>query len=83
MVCSFFLGGGGISFWSFGRGSLLLWIDNTRDDVSIALLLDELASMDSNNFPGNVGVGEREGRVYSTLVRTRNYSMSHGIGKSL
>lgn len=33
------------------------------DDVQIEFLLQELALMDSNNFVGNVGVGEREGRV--------------------
>lgn len=28
------------------------------------------------------GVGEREGRVYSSLVANRHYGMSHGIGRS-
>lgn len=28
------------------------------------------------------GVGEREGRVYSTLVAQRHYGFSHGVGKS-
>src|SRR4051812_45446509 len=30
----------------------------------------------------NVGVGEREGRVYSELVRRRHYGLAHGIGRS-
>lgn len=29
--------------------------------------------MDSNNFLGNCGVGEREGRVVSGLVARRHY----------
>ena len=29
-----------------------------------------------------VGVGEREGRVFSNLVLRRHYGMSHGIGRS-
>jgi O-phospho-L-seryl-tRNASec:L-selenocysteinyl-tRNA synthase len=37
--------------------------------------------MDSNNFPTNIGVGEREGRVYSPLVQKRNYFFTHGIGR--
>ncbi|XP_076043395.1 sec synthetase isoform X3 [Oratosquilla oratoria] len=35
------------------------------DDATIELLIDNLALMDSNNFPHNCGVGEREARVYS------------------
>lgn len=38
--------------------------------------------MDSNNFPGNVGVGEREARVACALVARRHYRMAHGIGRS-
>eukprot|EP00299_Pterocystis_sp_00344_P014827 c7372_g1_i1.p1 GENE.c7372_g1_i1~~c7372_g1_i1.p1 ORF type:complete len:388 (-),score=72.85 c7372_g1_i1:360-1352(-) len=38
--------------------------------------------MDSNNFMGNVGVGEREGRVFSSLIRSRHFSLAHGIGRS-
>jgi O-phospho-L-seryl-tRNASec:L-selenocysteinyl-tRNA synthase len=38
--------------------------------------------MDSNNFTGNCGVGEREGRVYSKLVSQRHFGFSHGIGRS-
>uniref|UniRef100_A0A8C8BY63 O-phosphoseryl-tRNA(Sec) selenium transferase n=1 Tax=Oncorhynchus tshawytscha TaxID=74940 RepID=A0A8C8BY63_ONCTS len=51
----------------------------------IRQLLDqqnELAVMDSNNFFGNCGVGEREGRVASSLVARRHYRLIHGIGRS-
>ena len=52
------------------------------DDSTIEYMVQELSVMDSNNFPGNVGVGEREGRVYSSLVARRHYGLSHGIGRS-
>ena len=42
----------------------------------------DLALMDSNNFGGNAGVGEREGRVACSLVRRRNFGLAHGIGRS-
>lgn len=38
--------------------------------------------MDSNNFIDNVGVGEREARVFSPLVSRRHYRLAHGIGRS-
>lgn len=38
--------------------------------------------MDSNNFLDNVGVGEREARVASTLVARRHYGLAHGVGRS-
>lgn len=31
---------------------------------------------------GNVGAGEREARVFCTLVRNRHFGLSHGIGRS-
>ncbi|KAA0723950.1 O-phosphoseryl-tRNA(Sec) selenium transferase [Triplophysa tibetana] len=52
------------------------------DESTIELLLSELAIMDSNNFLGNCGVGEREGRVASSLVSRRHYRLIHGIGRS-
>lgn len=52
------------------------------DDSVIEFALTELAAMDSNNFMSNVGVGEREGRVYSEIIRRRHFRMSHGIGRS-
>ena len=41
------------------------------DDEQIKFLMRDLALMDSNNFVDNVGVGEREGRVYSRFVWER------------
>ena len=38
--------------------------------------------MDSNNFPGNCGVGEREARIASDLVARRHFRLGHGIGRS-
>ncbi|XP_068746240.1 O-phosphoseryl-tRNA(Sec) selenium transferase-like isoform X2 [Montipora capricornis] len=58
------------------------WPSEGWDDISIELLLKELSIMDSNNFPGNVGAGEREGRVISSLVSQRHFRLSHGIGRS-
>ncbi|KAM6909331.1 O-phosphoseryl-tRNA(Sec) selenium transferase isoform 2-T2 [Xenentodon cancila] len=51
-------------------------------ESTIELFLNELAVMDSNNFLGNCGVGEREGRVVSSLVARRHYRLIHGIGRS-
>uniref|UniRef100_A0A8C5LSZ2 O-phosphoseryl-tRNA(Sec) selenium transferase n=1 Tax=Leptobrachium leishanense TaxID=445787 RepID=A0A8C5LSZ2_9ANUR len=52
------------------------------DESTIELFLQELAIMDSNNFLSNCGVGEREGRVASSLVSRRHYRLIHGIGRS-
>ncbi|MEE6462363.1 hypothetical protein FKM82_001567 [Ascaphus truei] len=52
------------------------------DESTIELFLHELAVMDSNNFLGNCGVGEREGRVASGMVSRRHYRLMHGIGRS-
>lgn len=51
-------------------------------ESTIELFLNELAVMDSNNFLGNCGVGEREGRVSSSLVARRHFRLIHGIGRS-
>ena len=51
-------------------------------EPDIESLLHELAEMDSNNFEGSVGLGEREGRVVSGIVRRRHFGLSHGIGRS-
>ncbi|XP_020779568.2 O-phosphoseryl-tRNA(Sec) selenium transferase [Boleophthalmus pectinirostris] len=51
-------------------------------ESTIELFLSELALMDSNNFLSNCGVGEREGRVASSLVARRHYRLIHGIGRS-
>jgi O-phospho-L-seryl-tRNASec:L-selenocysteinyl-tRNA synthase len=51
------------------------------DDASIEAFLAEAAIMDSNNFLDNVGVGEREARVFSPLVARRHWNLAHGIGQ--
>ena len=51
-------------------------------DQQIDVLLNYLSLMDSNNFSGNAGVGEREGRCFASMVRRRNYGFCHGIGRS-
>ena len=38
--------------------------------------------MDTNNFPKKIGVGERESRIYSSIVAQRHFYMGHGIGRS-
>ncbi|KJE96926.1 sec tRNA synthase [Capsaspora owczarzaki ATCC 30864] len=58
------------------------WPELGWDEMSIELLLSDLAQMDSNNFPANIGAGEREARVYSDLVARRHFRMAHGIGRS-
>ena len=50
--------------------------------MTIELLMNKIALMDSNNYSGNCGVGEREGRVYSDIVRVKNFGLGHGIGRS-
>ena len=52
------------------------------DDQLITYFINTLSAMDSNNFHSNCGVGEREGRIYSNLVRNRHFNLSHGIGRS-
>lgn len=39
--------------------------DEGWDDQTIEGFLVDLAKMDSNNFPANCGVGEREARIFS------------------
>jgi len=48
--------------------------------LQINYLLAELTLLDTNNSPANVGVGEREGRVYSALLRDK--PAAHGVGRS-
>ncbi|EKX34049.1 hypothetical protein GUITHDRAFT_147508 [Guillardia theta CCMP2712] len=52
------------------------------DDQQIVFFLQNLSAMDSNNFVDNIGVGEREGRIFNRLVSERYYGMSHGVGRS-
>ncbi|KAF2071004.1 hypothetical protein CYY_007680 [Polysphondylium violaceum] len=56
--------------------------DQGWSDKVIELFLEQVSMMDSNNFVENIGVGEREGRVFSGLVQKRHYGLSHGIGRS-
>jgi len=55
-------------------------------DVQIQHLLLTLSTLDTNNTNAAesrwCGVGEREGRVYSSLVANRHFGLSHGIGRS-
>jgi len=61
-------------------------------DVQIQHVLFLFSTLDTNNksLSGKsdgcesrwCGVGEREGRVYSSLVASRHYGLSHGIGRS-
>lgn len=52
-----------------------------RED-EIECLLHEISMMDSNNFFGSCGVGERESRFASKIVARRHFYMGHGIGRS-
>lgn len=49
--------------------------------LEVKQLLLELAAVDSNCQRGQAAVGEREGRVYSDLVKERNFHFAHGIGR--
>lgn len=51
-------------------------------DERIDLFLKHLSVMDSNNYSKSAGLGEREGRIFSSLVAKRNYGFSHGLGRS-
>nr|CAB3265975.1 O-phosphoseryl-tRNA(Sec) selenium transferase [Phallusia mammillata] len=55
--------------------------DPWRSDI-IEALLSSLSQMDSNNFLSSCGAGEREGRIFSELVASRNYRLAHGVGRS-
>ena len=56
--------------------------DRGWSESQVESLLLDLAAMDSNNFPDNVGAGEREARVVSALVRRRHFGLGHGVGRS-
>ncbi|XP_049859795.1 O-phosphoseryl-tRNA(Sec) selenium transferase isoform X1 [Schistocerca gregaria] len=58
------------------------WPEEGWDDTTIEMFLTDLSQMDSNNFPGNCGIGEREARIASALVARRHYRLGHGIGRS-
>jgi O-phospho-L-seryl-tRNASec:L-selenocysteinyl-tRNA synthase len=55
--------------------------DEGLDELTIELFLNTLAGMDSNNGINHIGIGEREGRVFSSLVKKRNFNLVHGIGR--
>ena len=56
--------------------------ENGWTSLEIESFLLFLSALDSNNFNHNVGVGEREGRLFSELVTRRNYGFAHGVGRS-
>jgi len=55
-------------------------------DVQIQSFLYLLSTLDTNNKGDEgqrwCGVGEREGRVFSSLVSNRHFGLSHGMGRS-
>lgn len=51
------------------------------DDLTVRMFLDYMASFDANNHLASVGVGEREGRVYSNIVKDRHFAFVHGVGR--
>jgi O-phospho-L-seryl-tRNASec:L-selenocysteinyl-tRNA synthase len=44
--------------------------------------INYLSLLDSNNSLEQYGVGEREGRIYSTIIKERSFGLAHGIGRS-
>mmetsp|Transcript_6998 Transcript_6998/g.10268 ORF Transcript_6998/g.10268 Transcript_6998/m.10268 type:complete len:464 (+) Transcript_6998:1533-2924(+) len=52
------------------------------NDATIKHFLYSVSQLDTNNFPKNAGLGEREGRVWSSIVRDRYFGLTHGIGRS-
>ncbi|MHA1341786.1 MAG: O-phosphoseryl-tRNA(Sec) selenium transferase [Promethearchaeota archaeon] len=56
--------------------------DNGLNDNQIKLLLEILASMDSNNDPNAFRIGEREARVSTSLLYEMTAGFIHGIGRS-
>jgi O-phospho-L-seryl-tRNASec:L-selenocysteinyl-tRNA synthase len=55
--------------------------DEGLDELTIEYILSTLASMDSNNGINHIGIGEREGRVFSSIVKKRNFNLVHGMGR--
>jgi O-phospho-L-seryl-tRNASec:L-selenocysteinyl-tRNA synthase len=51
------------------------------DELTIEYILNTLAAMDSNNGINHIGIGEREGRVFSNIVKKRNFNLVHGMGR--
>lgn len=55
--------------------------DEGLDELTIEYILNTLAAMDSNNGINHIGIGEREGRVFSKIVKKRNFNLIHGMGR--
>ena len=51
--------------------------------MTIQTLMNRVAQMDFNNYQGACGVGEREGRIFSEMVKSKNWLLAHGIGRSV
>ncbi|XP_055849463.1 O-phosphoseryl-tRNA(Sec) selenium transferase [Episyrphus balteatus] len=51
-------------------------------ESAIENFIQYLSSLDSNNFNGKTGLGEREARIACRLVAKRHYNFGHGIGRS-
>jgi O-phospho-L-seryl-tRNASec:L-selenocysteinyl-tRNA synthase len=52
-------------------------------DLQIQKVLLSLSSLDTSGKSRQwCGVGEREGRVYSSLVQSRHFGFAHGVGRS-
>eukprot|EP00055_Hartaetosiga_balthica_P012691 m.62429 g.62429 ORF g.62429 m.62429 type:complete len:502 (-) comp8030_c3_seq3:1882-3387(-) len=52
------------------------------DDATIEYFMQRVSMMDSNNFIGRVGLGEREARIASDLVSRIHFRLGHGVGRS-
>mmetsp|Transcript_29265 Transcript_29265/g.61230 ORF Transcript_29265/g.61230 Transcript_29265/m.61230 type:complete len:511 (-) Transcript_29265:406-1938(-) len=84
----------GLSNWIASQKDVRTLFVNRRlpdqgwSDLQIQHLLLTLATLDTNSKQSKsnssrwCGVGEREGRVYSSLVASRHYGLSHGMGRS-
>ncbi len=55
--------------------------DEGLDELTIEYILNQLAMMESNNGINHIGIGEREGRIFSNVVKKRNFGLVHGIGR--
>jgi O-phospho-L-seryl-tRNASec:L-selenocysteinyl-tRNA synthase len=55
--------------------------DEGLDELTIEYILNQIAMMDSNNGVSHIGIGEREGRIFSNLVKKRNFGLVHGMGR--
>eukprot|EP00531_Pseudo-nitzschia_arenysensis_P003805 CAMPEP_0116148114 /NCGR_PEP_ID=MMETSP0329-20121206/18159_1 /TAXON_ID=697910 /ORGANISM="Pseudo-nitzschia arenysensis, Strain B593" /LENGTH=508 /DNA_ID=CAMNT_0003644175 /DNA_START=102 /DNA_END=1625 /DNA_ORIENTATION=- len=65
--------------WSDVQIQSLLFLFSTLDTNNKTLATGSGSSEDESRW---CGVGEREGRVYSSLVAQRHFGLSHGMGRS-